>query len=76
MQNAEYSQGIKLSNSAVKVLVSIAETGYTNEIGFASSEEAIKVLKAIEERQLLLSSGAVVNILEEVEYEVVPATLN
>ncbi len=65
-----------LSNNAVTVEVSIPETNYRNHINFDSFEDAQKALKKIEKRQLLLRSGAVINIVEEVEYEVVPATLN
>ncbi len=75
MQNINES-GIKLSNHAVKLLVSIKETEYFNEIGFDDVEKAYKAFKHLDNTQLLLSSGAVVNIVEEVEYKVVPATLN
>ena len=68
--------GMKLSNSAAVLEVSIKATGYNNKIPFDTKEEALKARRGLARKQLLLSNGSVVNIHEKVRYEVKPATLN
>ena len=76
MQNNSTVMDRKLSNRAVTVQVSIPETNYRYDIGFDTAEDAVRAITKLEQRQLLLQNGVVVNIEEDVTYEMKPATIN
>lgn len=74
MQYVRVTKGVLMPNQSVRLSYRIPETGYCGDSGeFASLHDALKALKRLDGRQIILSNGTVVSTVEHVVYSVKPS---